>query len=135
MSENICTTCKHEGTTKDPFCNPGRMLVCSSYEIHATKSEVAQLRAEVERLKGRELESEEVCRLFRTDCEIAQSDLAAAVSELERVRGERDELKEKVAKALESSDLSMDGCPTTKSYCEDSGEDCRECWNQYLGIK
>ena len=58
MSEIICHSCKHEGTDKNPFCKDADSTGCSNYEIHATKNEVAALRAERDVLK-KQLEERE----------------------------------------------------------------------------
>ena len=51
MTEYMCRTCKHEGTDHNVFCKGATSTVCCDYEIHATKAEVAVLRAEIARLR------------------------------------------------------------------------------------
>lgn len=52
MTEPICKTCKHEGTDETPFCIEGGASICSDYEIHATKEEVAALKRDRDMARG-----------------------------------------------------------------------------------
>ncbi len=52
MPRNLCAVCKHEGGDATPFCaSDTASTICSNYEFHATKEEVAAYRAEIETLK------------------------------------------------------------------------------------